>query len=140
MLMFSDPFETLLNLQQALDSFRDSTWLQSSPSGYGPYPPLNVFRKGEDFVVITELPGVRKSDLDVEVKNNTLRIAGTKSVAYDEKASLHRRERMSGRFDRTVTIPADIDANKVRAEYRDGILALYLTRAEHDKPRAIKIN
>lgn len=111
-----------------------------SPSGYGPYPSLNVFRKGEDFVVITELPGVRKADLDVEVKNNTLLIAGTKSVTYDEKASLHRRERVSGRFDRTVTIPADIDADKVRAEYHDGILALYLPRAEHDKPRAIKIN
>lgn len=140
MMMFPDPFETLVNLQQALDAFRDSAWLEAGPSGHGPYPPLNVFRKGDDFVVITELPGLKKSDLDIEVKGNTLRIAGQKALAYDEKASVHRRERLEGRFDRTVTIPAEIDAEKVQAEYHDGILALYLPRAERDKPRSIKIN
>ena len=140
MMMFPDPLETLLNLQRALDTFRDSDWLEAGPSGTGPFPPLNVFRKGDDVVAIVEIPGVKKSDLDVQVKDNALRIAGTKTVAYDEKASLHRRERLEGRFDRTVTLPVAIDSERVKAEYRDGILALYLPRAEHDKPRSIKIN
>ena len=56
-----------------------------------------------------------------------------------EKASLHRRERSAGRFDRAVTIPARIDADRVKADYHDEFLALYLPRAEQDKPRAIKI-
>ena len=138
-MMFSDPFETLLNLQQALDAFRASSWLQSSPSGTGAYPPVNVFRKGDDFVVITEVPGIKKSDLEIQVKGNTIRVAGTKPVAYSEKASLHRRERLAGRFDRAITIPVEIDADKATAEFHDGILALFLPRAERDKPRSIKL-
>jgi len=137
--MLSDPFETLLNLQQALDAFRASSWLQSSPSGTGAYPPVNVFRKGDDFVVITEVPGIKKSDLEIQVKGNTIRVAGTKPVAYSEKASLHRRERLAGRFDRAITLPVEIDADKATAEFHDGILALYLPRAERDKPRSIKL-
>src|SRR5262245_9146382 len=128
-ILIPDPFETLFNLQQALDAFRQSDWLESSPSGTGPYPPLNVFRKGEDFVIITELPGINKSDFDIQVKDNAIRISGTKTVDYTDKASLHRRERAAGRFDRAVTIPVRIDADRVKAEYRDGILALYLPRA-----------
>jgi HSP20 family protein len=138
-MLLPDPFETLFRLQQALDAFQGSDWLESSPSGTGPYPPVNVFRKGDDFVIVTELPGVKKSDLDIQVKDSAIRIAGTKAIDYAEKASLHRRERAAGRFDRAVTIPAHIDADRVRAEYHDGILALYLPRAEQDKPRAIKI-
>jgi HSP20 family protein len=138
-MLLADPFETLFNLQKALDSFRSSDWLESGPSGVGPYPPLNVFRKGEDFLIITEVPGIRKSDLEIEVKGNTLRIAGTKKVDYSDKASLHRRERLAGRFDRTVTVPIQIEPDGVKAECRDGVLALFLPRAERDKPKSIKI-
>ena len=99
MILFPDPFETLLNLQRALDTFRDSEWLESGPSGTGPFPPLNVFRKGDDIVVLLEVPGISRSELDVQIKDHTLRIAGTKKVAYDPKVSLHRRERMEGRFE-----------------------------------------
>lgn len=136
----SDPFEALLNLQRGLDTFRGSDWLETSPSGVGPYPPLNVFRKGDDFVVVTELPGIDRSGLDIQVKDNTIRISGAKKVAYAEKASVHRRERLTGRFDRAISVPVHVDADKVKAEYRDGVLALYLPRAEEDKPRSIKID
>ena len=138
-MLLSDPFDALFQFQRALDSFRASGWLGPSPSGGGAYPPLNVFRKGDDFVIITEVPGINKSDLEVQVKGNTIRISGTKSVRYGEQAGVHRRERLSGSFDRAVTVPVEIDADKVRAECRDGILALYLPRAEHDKPKSISI-
>ena len=62
-----------------------------------------------------------------------------KSLSYDEQASVHRRERVSGSFDRTITLPIRIDPDGIRAEYREGILALFIPRAESDKPRAIKI-
>ena len=137
--LLPDPFEALFRLQQGLDAFRTSDWLQSSPSGAGSYPPLNVFRKGEDFAVIAEVPGVDKSNLEVQVKGNTLRIAGVKSVQYPEEASLHRRERLAGRFDRAITLPVGIEANDVRAECRDGILVVLLPRAERDKPRSVKV-
>lgn len=139
-MFLSDALDALLQFQHALDTSRSSGWLGSSPSGSGSYPPLNVFRQGDDIVVIAEVPGIRKSDLQLEVKGRTLRIAGTKSVPYGEKSSAHRRERLAGRFDRAITLPVEIDAEKVRAECRDGILALYLPRAERDKPRAITLS
>jgi HSP20 family protein len=139
-ILFSDPFSTLFNLQQTLDAFRSSSWLEASPSGMGSYPPVNVFRQGDDFVVLMELPGIKKSDLQIEVKDNSLRIAGGKTIDYPEKASLHRRERLSGQFDRAVTIPLQIDPDRVKAEYRNGMLALFLPRAEKDKPKTVKIS
>jgi HSP20 family protein len=140
MALFPGPFNSLLGLQEALDSFRTSGWLQSTLSGGGSYPPLNIFHKGDDLVLIAEVPGISKSDLDVQIKERTLRLSGTKAVKYGEKASVHRRERLSGRFDRSVTLPIQIDADGVKAECRDGILALSLPRAERDKPRSIKIS
>jgi HSP20 family protein len=139
MALIPDPFNTLLGLQQALESFRTSGWLQSSPSGGGSYPPINIFRKAEDFVLIAEVPGVARSDLDVQVKGRTIRLSGTKNVKFAEKSSLHRRERLAGRFDRSITLPVDIDPDTVKAECRDGILALSLPLAERNKARSIKI-
>jgi HSP20 family protein len=138
-MLLPDPFEALFNLQRALDTFQQSDWLERSTTGTGPYPPVNVFRKGDDFVILAEVPGVKKSDLEIEVKDQVIRIAGTKSIDYGEKASLHRRERSTGRFNRTFTIPVRIDAERIKAECQEGILALYLPRAEQDKPKSIKI-
>jgi HSP20 family protein len=138
--LFSDPFDALERFQQAIDAFRASSWLGTGPSASGAYPPLNVFRKGEDVVVITELPGIRKSDIQVQVKGNTIRISGSKEIEYGQTAAVHRRERRAGRFDRAITVPVEIEADSVKAEYRDGILALYLPRAERDKPKAVTIS
>jgi len=140
MALFPDPFNTLPGLQDALQAFRASGWLQSGPSGGGSYPPVNIFRKGEDLVLIAEVPGIAKSDLELQVKGRTIRVAGTKNVKYPEKASLHRRERTSGRFDRSLTLPVEVDHDNVKAECRDGILAVFLPRAERDKARSININ
>ena len=139
-MLFPDPVDALLQLQQTLDAFRTSDWLGAGPSGGGAYPPVNVFRKGDDLVIVAEVPGVQKSDLQIQVKDRTIRIAGRKAVGYGEAASVHRRERLDGYFDRTVALPVEIDTDRARAECRDGILALYLPRAERDKPKTIAVN
>ena len=139
MAIFPDPFDALFSFQQALDALRASDWLEAGPSGGGAYPPMNVFRKGDDFIIVTEIPGVKKSDLDLQVKGRTLRLSGQKTVAFPEKAAVHRRERLAGRFDRAVTLPVTIDPDGVKAEYREGVLALFLPRAESEKPKIIKI-
>lgn len=140
MASFSGTFDTLLTLQQALDAFRTSGWLDAGPSGGGSYPPINVFRKGDDFAVIAEIPGVKKADLELQVKGKTISISGTKTVSYPEQGNVHRRERLSGRFARAVTLPVEIDADGVRAECQNGILALLLPRSAGDKPKSIKVN
>jgi HSP20 family protein len=139
MAIFADPFEALLRFQQALDSYRQSDWLRGGTSGGGAFPLLNAFRKGDDIVILAELPGVDRNELDIQVKGNTIRLSGRKAPNYPEKASLHRRERLFGRFDRTLTLPIEVEADKVQATYNDGILALLLPRAERDKPRRISL-
>ena len=137
--LFSDPFGTLLEFQQAVDALRTSGWLDQSLSGGGAFPPVNVFRKGDDIVIVTELPGIRKADLQIHVKGRTIRLAGMKTVEYGERAGVHRRERAAGSFDRAVNLPIEIDAVGAKAEYQNGILALYLPRAERDKPKTITV-
>lgn len=135
-----DPFATLAAVQRAMESVMGADWLGTRTAGGGAYPPVSIFNDGEDFVVVAELPGVRKEDLDVQVRGDTLRIKGKKTVAYEDESSVHRRERAAGEFDRTVTLPAQLDAAKVGAEYRDGVLTVRLPRAESERPRSVSIN
>lgn len=139
-MVYSDPFDLVISLQQALESIRPNSWLDSGPSGGGTFPPINVFRKGEDFVAIAEVPGIQKDNFDVQVRENVIHIAGTKSLNYSEKASIHRRERLAGAFDRAVSLPVQIDADRVKAECHGGVLAIYLPRAERDKPKSIRVS
>ena len=135
-----NPFDALLRLQRELEGRRTSEWLEDTTSGSGAYPPINVFQQGHDFVAIVEMPGVGKSDLEIQAKENTIAISGKKSVAYGEEISVHRRERVAGSFARTVTVPVRIDPSGIKAELRNGILALYIPRAESDKPRPITVD
>jgi len=140
MALFQSSFDAIASLQQALDTFHSSGWLDEGLSGGGAYPPINVFRKGDDFTVLAEVPGVRKSDLELQVKGRTIRLSGTKTIEYSTQASVHRRERLEGKFDRTVTLPMEIDPDSIQAEYHDGILAVLLKRAEHTKPKVITVS
>jgi HSP20 family protein len=134
------PLDALFQLQRALESRLDSEWLRDATAGSGAFPPINVFQQGDSLVAIIELAGVNKNDPEIQAKDNTIRISGKKTISFPEKVSLHRRERLSGGFDRTLTVPMQIDAGAVKAEYRDGVLALFIPRAESDKPRSININ
>jgi HSP20 family protein len=136
---FADPFDVLVNLQRALDAQTGSSWLQNQTASQGPFPPINVFQQGDDILAIIELPGVEKSDLQIQAKENTIRISGKKVANYPE-GSVHRRERIFGEFDRTLSLPIQLDPDRIKADYRDGVLALLLPRAESEKPRTIKIS
>jgi HSP20 family protein len=136
---YNDPFEALFALQRALDARHDSDWMGESTAGIGSYPPINIFQKGDDFVAVVELSGVNKDNLQIEAKENTIRIFGNKAITYEKDASVHRRERLSGVFNRTISIPVQINPDGIRAEYRDGVLALHIPCAESEKPRTIKI-
>ena len=136
---FGNPFEALLRLQRGLEQQRQSDWLEDTTAGTGAFPPINVFQQGHDFVAIIELPGVGKDELVLEAKADTIRIAGKKPVEYGANVSVHRRERVSGVFDRTIAVPVEVDPDRITAEFRDGILAIFLPRAEADKPKAIRV-
>ena len=137
---FNSPFDAMVALQRALDAQLESDWFGSGTAGTGAFPPLNVFQQGDDFVAIVELPGVDKVDLQIEAKESTIRICGRKAIDYEASASVHRRERTSGNFNRTFSLPIEINAEAIRADYRDGVLTLAIPRAASQKPRSIKIS
>jgi HSP20 family protein len=134
------PLDALFDLQRALDARLDSDWLRGTTAGTGAFPPINVFQQGDGLVAIFEVPGINKTDLEIQAKDNAIRITGKRAITYPEGVSVHRRERRTGSFDRTLTVPMQIDADGIKAEYRDGVLALFIPRAESDKPRTIRIN
>ncbi len=139
MARFTDPLSALLNLQRSLDSRRLSDWFGGSTASRGGFPPINVFRQGDDFVVVAELPGVDKADLDIQIQQKNLRIAGKKTVSHADNVSVHRRERTGGSFDRTITFPVAVDPDGAKAEVKDGVLKLFVPRSESEKPRTIAI-
>lgn len=93
---FADPFEALFNLQRALEGRLASDWLRDQTTSEGPYPPINVFQQGDDILAIIELPGVEKDSLQIQAKENAIRIAGKKPASYPDGVSVHRRERTFG--------------------------------------------
>ena len=137
---YRSPLSTLLRLQQALAGARAGSLFDIGTSSSGAYPPINVFQDKDNYIVVSEIPGVAKKDIDVQVHRNRIRLTGNKQVEYGDKVSIHRRERKSGAFDRTIALPFTIDPDSVTAEFRNGILALRLSPPEEEKPRNITVS
>lgn len=105
------------------------------------YPPVNLYETGDDFVLLAEVPGVRREDLDLTIEANRITLRGERKIEYptEERTSVHRRERESGIFRRTFEFPVPVDAEKAEAVYRDGILRVRLPKAASHKPRQIAV-
>ena len=105
-------------------------------------PPVDIYETANHEVVLkAELPGLKRDDIDLTVENNTLTIRGERrkdeTVAEDR---YHRVERIVGPFLRSFTLPATVDASRVRAEYRDGVLTVTLPTRAEARPRQIEVN
>jgi len=138
----SDPFENVMRLQRALERSLSQPLfgLDWTPGGQGLYPAINVFEDGDAIVVKAEAPGLDRGSLDVKLERNRLTVAGERKLPKpDEGCSYHRRERKAGQFRRTFRLPYEVDAEKVKASYRDGILEVRLEKAETAKPRQITV-
>jgi len=103
-------------------------------------PALDLYEDKDNFVAKVELPGMKKEDIDVSLHDGSLSITGErKSEEKSEGADVYRSERFFGRFQRTVTLPTPVAADKVKAEYEDGILTVTLPKAEEAKPKQIDV-
>lgn len=104
------------------------------------YPPVNIWRGENGVIVAAEMPGVSIDNVEVVVHQNTLTIKGRKAADTDAGAvSFHRRERATGSFARTISLPFNVDAGQVKATAEAGIVSIELPRPEADKPRRIQI-
>jgi HSP20 family protein len=104
-------------------------------------PALDVFEDKDNVVVKAEVPGMKKDDIEISLHDGTLSISGErKGESKTEDAEIYRSERFFGRFQRMVTLPAPVNGEKVKAQYKDGILTVTLPKTEEAKPKHIDVS
>jgi len=132
-----DPWHDLRALQGDLARLWErSPWLANT-LGAREYPPLNVL-VGEDAIAVTvELPGVKIDDVDITLTGDTLVIKGEKTPG--DVGKVHRRERFTGRFSRTIHVPNRVERDAIKAKLVDGILTVTLPEAAEAKSRKITV-
>jgi HSP20 family protein len=138
----ADPRALLDDLRRSLDSYSDSTLPGRSPAAAsGLYPPVNLYETRDAWVLTAELPGVRPEDLELSVTGHRVTLRGERRIEYpkDGSTSLHRRERASGIFRRSIELPPGIDPGAVEAACRHGVLVLRIPKAPEARPRHITV-
>lgn len=137
-------FRTINMLRNSIDGLssdfdRSYRWNLGWP-GEASAPKTNIYDLGSKFEVYAEVPGFSKDDLSIKVQGNYLELSGTRKAAAPEGYAVHRVERKATTFTRSFTLAADIDAEKVEARLKDGILVLTLPKSAAATPRQININ
>ena len=127
-------FGRLANLQDELDRL-----FESPLTGWA--PALDVHEYKDNFSIRVELPGMRREDIEVSLQDGALVISGErKEEKVTEGTEVHRQERFYGRFSRALTLPSAVAGDKVKAQYKDGILTVTLPKAEETKPKSITVS
>jgi HSP20 family protein len=144
-LVMWEPFETLNNLHSRInhlfdESFRPSWANASSTSGLW-YPPVDVLESKDAYIFRAELPGMKKEDVNLEVKDGTLTLTGERKFEQPaEGVEYHSVERVAGKFSRSYQLPRNVKHDGIQATYRDGVLEIHVPKAEEAKPRQIAIS
>jgi HSP20 family protein len=103
-------------------------------------PALEIYEKEDKFVVKAELPGINKDEIDISITGDTLTVKGERKAESTVKDDdYHRKEIYYGQFSRSVTLPSSVQAEKVAADYNDGILEITLPKSPETKPRKIAV-
>lgn len=141
-----DPFRNMSDIQgevnRLFDNFLGRPMATLAGSGARNWAPvLDMFETKDDLVLNFELPGVNEKDVSLSITGDLLTVRGERTFARDSKdENAHHIERVYGKFERSVQLPMPVQAERVKATYRDGVLEVKLPKAEEVKPKAIKID
>lgn len=103
-------------------------------------PAVDVMETESEFLLLAELPGVKKKDVKLWIEDGVLMVSGQRDQdRVDEETRFHRIERIYGRFARSFTLPDSVDEEKLKAEFENGVLAVHLPKTEKAKPRSIEV-
>lgn len=137
-------FGRLTDLRDEIDRLFESPLAELARTSQilsGWTPALDLYEDKENFVVKVELPGMKREDIEVSLHEGSLSLSGErKSEEKYADAEVYRTERFFGRFQRTVTLPTPVAAEKVKAAYKDGVLTITLPKTEEAKPKQIEVN
>jgi HSP20 family protein len=133
------------NLRDELNSFFDMPfWSGLDRTGQlftGWSPALDLYESGDHFVVVVELPGMRKEDIEISLHDGALTISGERKREKSSNGeTAQRTERYVGTFRRSIALPSRVDPSKVSATYQDGILKVTLPKTEEAKPKQIQVS
>jgi HSP20 family protein len=106
----------------------------------GTFPPMNIGVTPDKIEVFFFAPGLEPKSIDVSVQQNVLTIAGERQVPAQDDVTWYRKERFQGSFRRVISLPEDVEPDRIQARYRDGVLYVAAERSESAKPRQIQIN
>src|SRR5689334_1013048 len=139
-----DPFRDLSLLQDRMNRLFDDAgrgWRADEPSATTTWSPaVDIYETENEIMVQAELPGVDRKDITLSLENNVLTLKGERRFEKETKQeNYHRIERSYGGFSRSFSIPAIVDEEKIRADYKDGILKIALPKKEQVKPKQIQI-
>ena len=106
----------------------------------GTFPPMNIGVTPDKIEVFFFAPGLEPKSIDVSVQQNVLTIAGERQMLAHDDVTWYRKERFEGSFRRVISLPEDVEPDRIQARYRDGVLYVAAERSESAKPRQIQIN
>ena len=135
-------FDRFAALRDEMDRLFDGSFspVFRTPGSFSRWAPaLGVYQDKDQFTVVAELPGLKKEDIELSLHNGVLTISGERKQEKKSEEG-YRSERFFGRFQRSVTLPASLDGNNVKATYQDGILKVVLPKAEEAKPKQIQVS
>lgn len=140
-----DPFRELATMQDRINRIFGDAYTRRFDDDLTQrgewFPPVDIYENANQEIVLkAELPGIAREDIDLRVENNTLTLRGERKRDTDVKQEqYHRVERAYGSFSRSFSLPSRIDTEKVRAEFKDGVLSIVLPVKAEAKPRQIEV-
>jgi len=139
-----DPFREVSDIQQEVNRIFDGFFGRPTTVAAAErmwMPLADMYETKDDLHVSVELPGVREKEVNVSIVGDVLTVKGERKWhREEEEGAFHRLERVYGKFERSIPLPVRVQADKVKASYRDGVLDITLPKAEEVKPREIKID
>jgi HSP20 family protein len=136
-----DPFRDLLDIRRAMDRMMEGNYYGPETYQLSLAMPMDVCETQDAFEIDAAMPGVKPDDIEITMEGNTLTIRGQmKTEEEQENKTYHMHERREGTFVRSVTLPTNVNANKIEANYEDGILHLKAPKSEEAKPKRIQVH
>lgn len=141
-----NPMREMNDFQRQIDRFFNPPFFNAGVLADGVrgerwYPSVDMFDNEDALIIKAELPGLSKDDIDVNIENGKLTLSGErKSENEVTEDQYYRRERSCGKFVRTFALPADVDPDKIAAEFKDGVLKIEIPKPEEKKPRQITVH
>jgi HSP20 family protein len=141
-----NPWNELVSLRERMNRVFDDSLLRSDrredPLAMGTWSPaVDMFEKDDQVVIKAELPGLEKKDISLDLQNGVLTLKGERKYENEVKEeNYYRREMSCGKFIRSFTLPGDVDADKIKAEFQNGLLTVEVPKPEEHKPKQIPVN